>query len=140
MPEPDASFLVSVPTLDELAKDASRAAGLPVEVLAALASIAQSAQNNITTQLALLARQPAPREDDHLLAVDEAARILRVPVDWLYRNGKRLGLAVKLGDGTLRFSHAAIQAAIRECTISPFPQRKKAQRKQPIPHTASAAT
>jgi hypothetical protein len=62
--------------------------------------------------------------DDHLLTVEEAARVLAVPSDCLYRHGKRLGLAVKLGDGTLRFSNAAIQNAIVENKLSPILGRR----------------
>jgi hypothetical protein len=51
-----------------------------------------------------------------LLTVDEAAAKLAVTPEWLYRRGKRLGLAVKLGDGTLRFSNTALEIYIRENT------------------------
>jgi hypothetical protein len=56
---------------------------------------------------------------------------LAVPPDWLYRQGKRLGIAVKIGDGTLRFSNAAIQKAIAENKISLVPRRGRKNRPQP---------
>jgi hypothetical protein len=49
---------------------------------------------------------------DRLLTVDQTSAMLAVPRPWLYRRAKRLGLAVKLGDGTLRFSFRACQKLI----------------------------
>jgi len=51
-----------------------------------------------------------------LLTINEAAAKLAVQPEWLYRRGKRLGLAVKLGDGILRFSNTALERYIRENT------------------------
>ena len=56
---------------------------------------------------------------------DEAAAKLSVTNEWLYRRGKRLGLAVKLGDGTLRFSSVALDTYIKSQTISAAPARRK---------------
>ena len=50
---------------------------------------------------------------DRLLTVEKTAAMLGVTKGWVYRRGKQLGLAVKLGDGTLRFSNAAIQNFMR---------------------------
>lgn len=62
-------------------------------------------------------RSAATREasagGDRLLTADEAAAMLAVPRAFLYRNGKRLGLTVELGPGTLRYSHATIQNYMR---------------------------
>ena len=60
-----------------------------------------------------------------LLTVDEASAKLGVTREWLYRRGKRLGLAVKLGDGTLRFSSSALDAYIKTQTVSVVPTRRK---------------
>lgn len=62
----------------------------------------------------LLAGPSTPVTEDRLLTVEEAAAMLAVSPQWLYRRGKRLGLAVKLGDGTLRYSSATIQRFIRD--------------------------
>jgi hypothetical protein len=76
-----------------------------------------------------LAHASAPasqsNEGDKLLTVDEAAGRLSVTNEWLYRRGKRLGLAVKLGDGTLRFSRLALDAYIKSQTISGVPARRR---------------
>jgi hypothetical protein len=82
-----------------------------------------SAVQGVLATAALVSNSGA--QDDHLLTVDEAASILAVPSDWLYRHGKRLGLAVKLGDGTLRFSSTAIQKAITENKLSAVPRRRQ---------------
>ena len=64
------------------------------------------------------------RAEDRLLTVDEAAKKLAVTPEWLYRRGKRLGLAVKLGDGTLRFSNLELDAYIKRQTVSTVSRRR----------------
>lgn len=53
---------------------------------------------------------------DRLLSLDEASQLLSVSKSWLYHNAKRHHLAVKLGDGTLRFSFLACQRYIKMCS------------------------
>ena len=48
-------------------------------------------------------------EQDHLLEAPEAAKLLSVSEDWLYRNAKKLPFARKLGPKMLRFSTVGIQ-------------------------------
>jgi predicted DNA-binding transcriptional regulator AlpA len=43
--------------------------------------------------------------EDRLLTADEAAEMLSLSPDWLYRNAKKLPFARKLGPKMLRFSH-----------------------------------
>jgi predicted DNA-binding transcriptional regulator AlpA len=43
--------------------------------------------------------------EDRLLTADEAAQMLSVSPDWLYRHAKELPFAKKLGPKMLRFSH-----------------------------------
>ena len=42
--------------------------------------------------------------EDRLLTVEEAAQMLSMSTDWLYRNAKKLPFARKLGKKALRFS------------------------------------
>lgn len=53
-------------------------------------------------------------KQDTLLDAGETAAILKVPVAWVYRNGRKLGIAVELGTGTLRYSTLAIQRYIAQ--------------------------
>ncbi len=46
---------------------------------------------------------------DRLLDAPEAARLLCVTTDWLYRNAKKLPFSRKLGRKMLRFSSQGIQ-------------------------------
>lgn len=46
---------------------------------------------------------------DRLLDTTEAARLLCVSEDWLYRNGRRLPFTRRLGPKMLRFSLVGIQ-------------------------------
>lgn len=48
-------------------------------------------------------------DQDHLLDADEAAKILSVSEDWLYRHAKKLPFTRKLGPKMLRFSSLGIQ-------------------------------
>jgi hypothetical protein len=67
----------------------------------------------------------AKKQEDKLLTVGEAATRLAVKPEWLYRRGKRLGLSVKLGDGTLRFSNNALERYIRENTAGIAIRRRR---------------
>jgi predicted DNA-binding transcriptional regulator AlpA len=64
-----------------------------------------------------------------LLTVEEAAAKLGVTREWVYRRGKGLGLAVKLTDGTLRFSSVALDAYINGQTISTAPPARRRRQK-----------
>jgi predicted DNA-binding transcriptional regulator AlpA len=46
---------------------------------------------------------------DRLLDAEEAAKLLSVSEDWLYRNAKKLPFSRKLGPKMLRFSSDGIQ-------------------------------
>ena len=46
--------------------------------------------------------------EDRLLDAEEAAKILSVSEDWLYRNARKLPFTRKLGPKMLRFSHEGI--------------------------------
>jgi excisionase family DNA binding protein len=50
--------------------------------------------------------------NEKLLSVKEAAEILNVSADWLYRNAKRLPFSRKLGPKMLRFSNQGLQKYI----------------------------
>jgi excisionase family DNA binding protein len=46
--------------------------------------------------------------DDRLLTAEEAAEVLSVSPDWLYRHSKKLPFTRKLGPKMLRFSYQGI--------------------------------
>ncbi len=52
--------------------------------------------------------QIANQDGEHLLTIEEAAQILSVSPDWIYRNAKRLPFTRKLGPKMLRFSHQGL--------------------------------
>ena len=47
--------------------------------------------------------------EDRLLEAEEAAKLLSVSTDWLYRHAKKLPFSRKLGPKILRFSSLGIQ-------------------------------
>jgi predicted DNA-binding transcriptional regulator AlpA len=55
---------------------------------------------------------------DRLLEAEDAAKLLRVSEDWLYRNAKKLPFARKLGPKMLRFSSLGIQRYLATKKIS----------------------
>jgi predicted DNA-binding transcriptional regulator AlpA len=63
-------------------------------------------------------------DGDRLLTIAEVEQLLKVTRSWIYHHSKRLGFAVKLGDGTLRFSHARIQQYMLECTVKRRSQKR----------------
>lgn len=50
-----------------------------------------------------------PTDGDRLIGIEEAAVLLSVSEDWLYRNAKKLPFTRKLGPKMLRFSTVGIQ-------------------------------
>ncbi len=102
------------------------AASIPDDQIPAAIAALAALQTALVTRLMIVT--PAPKAGEALLDVERAAQKLCVTEDWLYRRGKKLGLAVKLGDGTLRFSTHAIDAYIRQQAIRPAPSRRRKSR------------
>jgi hypothetical protein len=63
----------------------------------------------IATEVAELLGGP----QDRLLTVDEAAAILAVTPDWLYRHADNFDFTVRPGPGQLRFSALGIQEYLK---------------------------
>jgi hypothetical protein len=121
-----------IPTLDELVRAPARATELRPETIAELLAQCGTAQGVLLAALVRSSQNghgsTIQQAEVRLLTVDEAAAKLGVTPEWLYRRGKGLGLAAKLGDGTLRFSNVALEAYIRGRTIpvaSPLPARRR---------------
>jgi hypothetical protein len=113
-------------TLDDLSREPLRARGLSPDTIAALLAQCGAAQGALLAALASSnGSAETQNQETRLLTVDEAAAKLAVTPEWLYRRGKRLGLAVKLGDGTLRFSNNALEGYIRENTAEIAIRRRR---------------
>ena len=57
---------------------------------------------------AIKAADTTQHEIDRMLTAEEAAEILSMSTDWLYRNAKKLPFTRKLGPKMLRFSEQGI--------------------------------
>jgi hypothetical protein len=113
-------------TLEDLSRDPLRARGLSPDTIATLLTQCGAAQGALLAALASSNGYPeAQNQENRLLTVGEAAAKLAVKPEWLYRRGKKLGLAVKLGDGTLRFSNDALQRFISENTAGIAIRRRR---------------
>jgi excisionase family DNA binding protein len=99
------------PGLDDLAADPSRAADLAPEVARALILRAAAVVAALATSPS--AGPPAPVPEDRLLSVDEAARLLGVSPDWLYRRAHRLPFTVRMGR-VVRFSATGLARYIQQ--------------------------
>jgi predicted DNA-binding transcriptional regulator AlpA len=68
---------------------------------------------SLLSRLIKVRRQPlqvgATSDNDRLLSVDEAAEILKVTPQWLYRHARRLPFARRLSRKALRFSEAGLR-------------------------------
>ncbi|MBI3458456.1 MAG: helix-turn-helix domain-containing protein [Candidatus Rokubacteria bacterium] len=109
--------LAPVPTLDELAGEPGQAAGLPLEAARALLARCAVVHGVLVARLLEApehgASAPQGGPEDRLLAVEEAAGMLAVSPDWLYRRAGRLPFTVRLGR-TLRFSARGLERYIRQ--------------------------
>lgn len=107
--------LAAVPSLDEIAN------GQPLDDLAAPV-ISALYERVAVTEARLRARlltrgleavRPPANEPDRVLGIDDAAPILGMSVDFLYRNWAKLGLGYKDADGHVKFPLSKVQRHIR---------------------------
>lgn len=61
----------------------------------------------------LIALNTTREPEDRLLTVQEAAAILSVTTDWLYRHADDFRFTVRPGPGQVRFSHAGLQEYLK---------------------------
>lgn len=61
----------------------------------------------------LLAHELQREPEDALLTVNQAAEVLSVTTDWLYRHADNFRFTVRPGPGQLRFSSVGIQDYLR---------------------------
>jgi predicted DNA-binding transcriptional regulator AlpA len=94
--------------LDDLVEGADLGSLTDVDLAAMLCRLA-AAQARLA---AYLSARRSPQSEDHLLDADEAARILDVRKQWLYRNSKKLPFVIRLG-GKVRFSAIAIERYLK---------------------------
>jgi hypothetical protein len=100
--------------------DPARAAGLTCEEAAALFARLAAVQSALATRLAAgptiapaRASEPAP---DRLLSPAEAAALLGVPIRWLYRNKRKLGV-LRLSRKVIRFPEAELRRCLRKLRL-----------------------
>jgi len=105
-----------IPSLDELAADPAKAVTLPPAVAAELLVRVIGLQTALATRALAVPTngRAAEAAEDRLLDVAEAARLLGVSVDWVYRRAAKLPFAIRLGPGILRFSAAGLARYIQQ--------------------------
>lgn len=100
-----------LPTLDDLAADPAKVAGLPPSAVQTLTLRCAA------VLAALAAHQPsngagagtvAPPAEDRLLTPEETATRLGITPRWLYRHANRLPFTRRLSRKVLRFSEAGL--------------------------------
>jgi predicted DNA-binding transcriptional regulator AlpA len=125
----ETELISTPPSLDDLSRDPSLVRDLPARTLEAIVIKCAALQSAAAVALAEAAER-SKKDDggDRLLSVEEAADKLSVSKDWVYRRGKKLGLAVPLATGTLRYSNKAIEQHI---------ERRRSPAKAPRTRAAS---
>ena len=78
-----------------------------------IAAIGKSEADRARLLAQLLAHELQRESDDRLLTVTEAAGILSVTNDWLYRNADKFTFTIRPGPGQVRFSKNGIQEYLR---------------------------
>lgn len=98
------------PTLAEVAAASDRLAEVPDERIPALVLELAALQTRLAARLAIAVLHPAPPpEKDRLLTVIEAAEILGVSKEWLYRRAGRLPFTRRVGESLVRFSEIGLR-------------------------------
>ncbi|MCI1277560.1 MAG: hypothetical protein LKG23_01115 [Nitrospira sp.] len=108
--------MISIPTLNDLAARPEQAADLPPHVAAMLLAQMASLQTVLLGRLFTGMTPDSRREEgteDRLLLVDEAASMLGMTRDYLYRHADQLPFTVRPAPKQLRFSKLGIQRYIR---------------------------
>ncbi len=86
---------------------------IPEESIAPMISRLASLQSILAMRLVSISISASrhasrPEEDDEFLTASQAAKLLNVSEDWLYRRSLRLPFARKLSSKALRFSKAGL--------------------------------
>jgi hypothetical protein len=107
-------------SIASLLGDPGSAAGLSCEEAASLLSRLAAVQSALATRVAAgppsapgRAAEPA---SDRMLSPAEAAALLGVPIRWLYRNKRKLGV-VRLSRKVLRFPEAELRKSLRKMRL-----------------------
>jgi len=104
--------------LRELLAGHARVADLTPEEAAATLTELAALQAALAARLRPIPTPPSLNGREHvgdrLLTPPEAAKVLGVTVQWLYRHSRRLDFAVRLSRRVLRFSHAGLQRYLAE--------------------------
>jgi len=79
-----------------------------------LARIAELESSRAALLAELIALNLHHEPDDRLLTVQEAATILSVTTDWLYRHADEFRFTIRPGPGQVRFSHLGLQEYLRK--------------------------
>ena len=105
--------VTTVPSLDDVAAHPETAASLPVDVRQTVLLRALGVILACATVPAPETGCPAIAEPDRVVGMDEAANLLHMTRDFLYRNWATLGLGFKDSDGHVKFPLSKIQRYIR---------------------------
>jgi predicted DNA-binding transcriptional regulator AlpA len=84
------------------------------QVLAQLTGVEADRLTLLAQLIALEVARALHAPDDRLLTVQEAASILGVSVDWLYRHADDFTFTIRPGPGQVRFSSLGIQDYLRK--------------------------
>jgi excisionase family DNA binding protein len=79
-----------------------------------IAALAQIEADRAALMAQLIAHELKGEPEDALLTVGEAATILRVTTDWLYRHARTLPFTVRPGPGQVRFSRTGLQEYLKK--------------------------
>jgi predicted DNA-binding transcriptional regulator AlpA len=113
----DALHMAPVPTLSDLISHPEQARNLPPQVAADLLAQVASLQPLLLARLFVGFGQDRREDDsggDRLLMVGEAAAMLGMTRDYLYRHADQLPFTIRPSAKQLRFSKAGIQRYIRQ--------------------------
>lgn len=111
------SPLMSVPTLDQIILHPEQAKELPMQVAADLLAQVASLQPLLLSRLFLGMTHDSRKEDsggDRLLLVTEAASLLGMTNDYLYRHADKFPFTVRPAPRQIRFSRLGIQRYIAQ--------------------------
>lgn len=104
--------MITVPSLDEVAADPLRLAGLSADAIKTLLMRSAVAQSALAAALVTAPNPHTPQpvsEEDRMLTPDEAAQMLRRSRLWIYRNADRLPFVKRMSRKSLLCSEVELK-------------------------------
>jgi excisionase family DNA binding protein len=111
----------SIPTLDEIARDGSRADGLPKAALLSLLLRTAAVQSSLTAQLVAIGETEQPErgvpQSDRWMTAKQIAEHLEIKESWVMSEARAKRIPKHMVGRYVRFDLAEVQSALEQAEV-----------------------